>query len=33
MLRAYNKFKRIDKVAELFQRQPSVVKERIDNNK
>ncbi|ALO17381.1 hypothetical protein L21SP5_03786 [Salinivirga cyanobacteriivorans] len=33
MIRAYNKFKRIDKVAELLQRQPSVVKERIDNNK
>jgi len=32
MLRAYNKFKRIDKVAELLQRQPSVVKERIENN-
>lgn len=32
MLRAYKKFKRIDKVAELLQRQPSVVKERIENN-
>ncbi len=33
MLRAYNKFKRIDKVAELLQRQPSVIKKRIDNYK
>ena len=31
MYRAYNKFKRIDKVAELLERQPHIVKRYIDN--
>lgn len=30
MTRAYNKFKRIDKVAELLERQPSVVRKKIE---
>jgi len=32
MTRAYNKFKRIDKVAELLERQPSVVRKKIEEN-
>jgi len=31
MIKAYKKFNRIDKVAELLERQPSVVRKRIDN--
>ena len=33
MLRAYKKFNRVDKVAELLERQPSVVKRKIAYNK